>query len=444
MAEPSSAIEFIQKQIAELNGLTRHAGNAELANQALQMWHGRVSKLLKQSIGREVSEKFEGLSTNKLYNNPSTQFHEYHLLYKTHLDLLIKEIQDYPEVYLDAKEAHQRPAKPIGKIGAEPMEPRRVPNHTIFIDVKSYSGKTDEEQIEIVRDLTAIVSQLLAINGLTLNKDCYALPTGDGMALCLIGSIPEKCAHLAISIVRGVIDNKKFQIRMGINFAYDFQYTDINGRTNIAGVGINVAARIESAAKDKPNMILVSSTVAEHLNASREFRSRLRAVGERSTKDRTLANIHELLVEETQTATDSIKFEQKAEVVKISAPKPLCKIVGAHFHIFNNVVKINVMIVDENSSSVGHDSILDILILENKHYVDDIRRSKVDCSFSKSEKGDNIFTLTGEYPRTFARVPENEDTIYLRLVSLNLVKHLDAPCDDRLVPARVTFQHVSI
>jgi hypothetical protein len=70
-------------------------------------------------------------------------------------------------------------------------------------------------------------------------------------------------------------ETRKFQVRIGINQNTDIIVTDINDRRNIAGAGINMAARIMDQADG--NQILISQTVFEELQPSENYMGAFRA-----------------------------------------------------------------------------------------------------------------------------------------------------------------------
>src|SRR5205085_10767417 len=66
------------------------------------------------------------------------------------------------------------------------------------------------------------------------------IPTGDGMALIFYNS-PEQPVECALEISRGVKGFPELPVRMGVHSGTVSAVRDLNGRTNAAGIGNNVA-----------------------------------------------------------------------------------------------------------------------------------------------------------------------------------------------------------
>ncbi len=63
------------------------------------------------------------------------------------------------------------------------------------------------------------------------------------MALVFYKS-PEEPAQCAVGISRGLEDNARLQVRMGIHSGPVSGVVDVNERTNVAGAGVNMARRV--------------------------------------------------------------------------------------------------------------------------------------------------------------------------------------------------------
>jgi hypothetical protein len=150
----------------------------------------------------------------------------------------------------------------------------RIFGKYICLDIVGYTHKRREEaQLTIFGVLNQIVTNSLTENGLSLTDDgpVICLPTGDGMCIALIdNSDPEIHLRVALRIMDGVTQHNEdvqksgkeelvFQVRIGVNSHTDNLVTDINGRRNVAGVGINTAFRIMDSADGQ--QILVGSAV---------------------------------------------------------------------------------------------------------------------------------------------------------------------------------------
>jgi hypothetical protein len=99
------------------------------------------------------------------------------------------------------------------------------------------------------------------------------------MCIALLSQALPYDAHIQIglSILRAIQEHngttenetRRFQVRIGINQNTDILILDINGRKNVAGAGINVAARIMD--KADAGQILVSQMVFHELQPSETY-----------------------------------------------------------------------------------------------------------------------------------------------------------------------------
>jgi hypothetical protein len=145
----------------------------------------------------------------------------------------------------------------------------------VFLDIVGYThNRSIEAQVQVIDTLNTIVRK--HIDGLNVQQ-VILLPTGDGMCVGLIGAEFDVHIELATSIIDDVFLNSmqttdpqnQFQLRIGVNQNTDNLVTDINGRSNLAGDGINMAQRIMSMAE--PGKIMVSQSVHDTLNQRRKY-----------------------------------------------------------------------------------------------------------------------------------------------------------------------------
>ncbi|MGB8341862.1 MAG: hypothetical protein WCE51_09745, partial [Chthoniobacterales bacterium] len=113
--------------------------------------------------------------------------------------------------------------------------------HVLFIDLVSYSRLLIEEQKKRLGRLTEIVRATSQVAKST-NEQLVRLPTGDGMALVFRNSAEEP-ARCAIEIAQALKAHPEVMVRMGIHSGPVSEVTDVAGRVNLAGAGINVAQR---------------------------------------------------------------------------------------------------------------------------------------------------------------------------------------------------------
>ncbi len=156
-------------------------------------------------------------------------------------------------------------------------EPQTIPAKYIFLDVVSFThNRSVEAQTDIVHALNAIVSESIAEFEVEMEKVIF-LPTGDGICITLLNIESPYDIHIQIAllILRKIYEHnksaenemRKFEVRIGINSNTDNLVTDINRKQNIAGNGINMAARVMSKADE--SQILIGRTVYDNL-CSRE------------------------------------------------------------------------------------------------------------------------------------------------------------------------------
>src|SRR5262252_9978755 len=111
--------------------------------------------------------------------------------------------------------------------------------HVLFIDIVGYSKLLNEEQKERLNQLTEIVLATTPVREAT-DEQLVRLPTGDGMALVFRRSAEEP-ARCALEIAEALRKHPELPVRMGIHSGPVSEVTDVSGRTNIAGAGINMA-----------------------------------------------------------------------------------------------------------------------------------------------------------------------------------------------------------
>src|SRR5438445_1995894 len=152
--------------------------------------------------------------------------------------------------------------------------------HVLFIDLVGYSKLLIDEQKERLRELTDIVLATRQVGEAT-NEELVRLPTGDGMALVFRNSLEEP-AQCALEIARALKEHPEIQVRMGIHSGPVSKVTELNGRTKIAGAGINLAQRVMDCGD--AGHILLSRHVVEDLAQYRQWSQRLHDLGECEVK----------------------------------------------------------------------------------------------------------------------------------------------------------------
>src|SRR5436309_2570649 len=143
--------------------------------------------------------------------------------------------------------------------------------HVLFIDIVGYSKLLIEEQKERLHQLTEIVLGTAQVREAS-EEQLVRLPTGDGMALVFHHSAEEP-ARCALEIAEALLNHPELPVRMGIHSGSVSEVTDVSGRVNIAGAGINMAQRVMDCGD--AGHILLSQHVADDLIQYRQWAPRL-------------------------------------------------------------------------------------------------------------------------------------------------------------------------
>src|SRR3989440_5748155 len=191
--------------------------------------------------------------------------------------------------------------------------------HVLFIDIVGYSRLLIEDQKERLAQLTQIVLGTAQVRDST-DEQLVRLPTGDGMALVFRHSAEEP-ARCALEIAEALQKHPELPVRMGIHSGPVSEVTDVSGRTNIAGAGINMAQRVMDCGD--AGHILLSQHVADDLIHSRQWASRLRDLGECEVKHGVRLHLVNLYAEPLGNPEPPEKFRQIA--APAPTPPPLVK-----------------------------------------------------------------------------------------------------------------------
>src|SRR6476646_1355253 len=189
--------------------------------------------------------------------------------------------------------------------------------HVLFIDIVGYSKLLIEEQRERLNQLTEIVLGTAQVREAS-DEQLVRLPTGDGMALVFHHSAEEP-ARCALEIAEALRKHPELPVRMGIHSGPVSEVTDVSGRTNIAGAGINMAQRVMDCGD--AGHILLSQHVADDLVHSRQWASRLRDLGECEVKHGVRLHLVNLYAKPLGNAALPQKF-QRGKATPPTAEKP--------------------------------------------------------------------------------------------------------------------------
>ena len=180
--------------------------------------------------------------------------------------------------------------------------------HVLFIDLVGYSKLLTEEQNERLRQLTDIVLATGQVVEAT-NEKLVRLPTGDGMAL-VFRNTSEEPAQCALEIAQALKEHPEIKVRMGVHSGPVSEVTDLNGRTNIAGAGINLAQRVMDCGD--AGHILLSKRVADDLEEYRNWRPLLHDLGECEVKHGLKVSIVNLFTDQAGNPEPPRKISRRA------------------------------------------------------------------------------------------------------------------------------------
>ena len=184
--------------------------------------------------------------------------------------------------------------------------------HVLFVDIVGFSKLLVDQQAECSHRLNQIVrntEQFRAAEGV---GRLIRLPTGDGMVLVFFTS-PEAPARCAIEIARA-LKGVSFGVRMGIHSGAVNKVVDVDGRSNLAGSGINIAQRVMDCGD--AGHILLSKRAAEDLEQHSKWRPCLHHLGEFEAK-------HGVKIEIVSLYTDEVgnpAMPEKLKKEKVPAP----------------------------------------------------------------------------------------------------------------------------
>ena len=134
--------------------------------------------------------------------------------------------------------------------------------HILFVDIVGYSKLLMNEQSEVLQQLNQAVRGTETFRTAEAAGKLIRIPVGDGMALVFFNT-PEAPVRTAIEISEALRDHPQIRLRMGIHSGPVNEVLDVNGRSNVAGAGINMAQRVMNCGD--AGHILLSKRVADDL-----------------------------------------------------------------------------------------------------------------------------------------------------------------------------------
>src|SRR6266536_2078506 len=153
--------------------------------------------------------------------------------------------------------------------------------HVLFLDIVGYSKRLTNEQQTLIDQLNQVVRSSEEFQSAEAAGRLIKIPTGDGMALVFYKS-PAQPVDCALEISRALKTYPELRVRMGVHSGPVSAVTDLNDRTNAAGVGINIAQRVMDCGE--AGHILLSQRVAEDLAQYGQWQPQLHDLGEVEVK----------------------------------------------------------------------------------------------------------------------------------------------------------------
>jgi len=232
----------------------------------------------------------------------------------------------------------------------------------VFLDVVKFSKRSAEAQSDIVDQLNTIVRSTLERHQVR-DEDSILIPTGDGMCIAVLS--PQLPFDIHIQIALSILESlykhnqetkdatRQFELRVGINQNTDIIVTDINSRRNVAGAGINMAARIMAQADG--NQILVGSTVYEELQPSERYMDKFQFFNARGKHDLKFS-----VYQYIDTERKGLNFDTPTEFETAKAVETELTKIDAYY--FAHAIK-NRQFVVQNQGSGQNDYSLTVMLL---------------------------------------------------------------------------------
>ena len=189
----------------------------------------------------------------------------------------------------------------------------------LFLDIVAYSKKSVSAQIAQKELFNSILGN--AISHVPVN-DRVILDTGDGAAITFLGDV-EDALKAVLTFRDGLLSegasmDPPLDVRMAINLGPVRLVTDINGRPNIVGDGINVAQRIMGFAKS--GQILVSRSYFDAASRlSQEYAGMFRSEGTRADKHDRAHEVYSIGQPGEFAGTQKVGEDTLGLAIKLSA-----------------------------------------------------------------------------------------------------------------------------
>lgn len=163
--------------------------------------------------------------------------------------------------------------------------------HVVYTDRTGYSLLPLERQAQLAEELRAFVASIPEYQRAVEAKEVVPLDTGDGFALVFLND-PQAAANVALLLNDYSSTQRESPLRIGVHTGPVTLRTDLSGRANASGPGIDLAARVMSCAE--PGSVLLSRAMAEQLEAFEAYRMMLRDEGLREVKHSVQLHVYAL------------------------------------------------------------------------------------------------------------------------------------------------------
>src|SRR2546429_9743242 len=184
--------------------------------------------------------------------------------------------------------------------------------HVLFIDIVGYSKLSINDQHAAVEELNQVVRASDQFQKAEATERLIKIATGDGMALVFYTS-PEAPVRCAMELSRALRDHPRLRLRIGLHSGPVSGLTDVTGRTNLAGAGINMAQRVMDCGD--AGHILLSKHVAEDLEGYEQWRPLLHDLGFCEVKHDVKLQVVNLCTDEAGNRAVPAKLRAQRQVV---------------------------------------------------------------------------------------------------------------------------------
>ncbi len=284
-------------------------GEKELGNRDLTL---ELNEILSRIDGRSsVQDLMAGASfwTAETFETAIEELLELgYIAPFTQAEEKIEEFEVVPEIAPAAGERQRA----TGKSKFSQTE-RTLISTVLFLDIVEYTRKSVADQFKIKGQFNRLLAELLQK---IPEDDRIVIDTGDGAAIGFLAD-PEEVLHIAIRLRDALEANDHndypgLYVRMGINLGPVKLVTDMNGRENLIGDGVNDANRVMGFAKG--DQILISRSFYDVVSRlSSEQQGLFSYQGIHRDKHRREHEIYEVAGGDRGRAEEENRKEEKSE-----------------------------------------------------------------------------------------------------------------------------------